>query len=72
MDSDPMLKPGTNFCKCSACGRYFGGDSGFSRHRVKGAGRDRSCLDPSVIADKEGRTLFRLNDRGYWVRNYGS
>lgn len=54
--SDPKLPPGTNFCLCSACGRYFGGVNGFERHRVK-----FQCVDPATIG-------LELNPRGYWVR----
>ena len=63
--SDPKLPVGTNFCKCSGCGEYFGGVSGFDMHRV-----DRACLPPSEVASKEGEAMLRLNERGYWVRNY--
>lgn len=66
---DPMLKPNTNFCKCGACGEYFGGVKGFDYHRV-GVGGDRSCIDPSAVANRQGRRLLRLNDKGYWVGTY--
>ena len=65
--SDPKLKPGTNFCKCSACGMYFGGVTAFDLHRV-GVYTDRSCLAPSDVRDKKNRPVLRLNDRGYWIR----
>lgn len=54
--ADPRLPPGTNFCLCSACKRYFGGLHGFERHRV-----NSQCLDPAVRG-------LELNKRGYWVR----
>jgi hypothetical protein len=63
--SDPMLPVGKNFCKCGACGEYFGGVGGFDLHR-----RDRACFAPSKVSDKKGRPLLRLNDRGYWVTRY--
>lgn len=66
--SDPMLPPYSNFCQCSECGEYFGGVSTFDLHRRGKV--DRFCLPPSEVTDKEGNTLLRKNDRGYWVRNY--
>ena len=68
--SDPKLPVGTNYCKCASCGEYFGGVRGFELHR-QGQGGDRSCLAPSRVANKEGKPLLRLNERGYWVGNYG-
>ena len=65
--TDPKLRPGTNFCKCAACGEYFGGVKAFELHRV-GSGRDRACLAPSVVRDKQNRPVLKLNDRGYWIR----
>lgn len=65
---DPKLPVGTNYCKCSACGEYFGGVSGFDLHR-RGT-EDRACLPPSQVANKEGKSLLRLNERGYWVGTY--
>lgn len=53
----PRLPPGTRYCKCPACGRFFGGVSGFDRHRVNAA-----CVDPASVG-------LELNARGYWVRN---
>lgn len=67
--SDPKLKKGTRFCKCSACGRYFGGVGGFDMHRV-GSWERRICLDPAAVLDKHGRRKLWLNDRGYWVGDY--
>ena len=67
--SDLRLKPGTNFCRCAACGEYFGGVNGFDLHR-RGDYPDRACLPPSEVADKEKRPLLRLNERGYWIRSY--
>lgn len=64
--SDPKLKPGTRFCKCSACGRYFGGVNGFDLHR-RDSETGRICLDPASITDKRGYRKLWLNDRGYWV-----
>ena len=67
--SDAKLPPGTNFCKCAACGSYFGGVGAFDLHRY-GKGKDRACLPPGALADRQNRPLLRLNDRGYWVRDY--
>ena len=65
--SDPKLPIGTNYCKCTSCGHYFGGVAAFDLHRRGTA--DRACFDPAVIADKEGRLLLSLNAKGYWVRD---
>jgi hypothetical protein len=62
---DERLKIGTRFCKCSACGRYFGGVSGFDMHRIGG-----KCVDPAAILDKHNRRKLWLDDRGYWVGEY--
>ena len=66
---DTMLPPNTNYCKCTVCGEYFGGVGGFDLHRRGTV--DRCCLPPSMIADKEGRLLLRMNEKGYWVQSYG-
>ena len=60
---DIKLPVGKNYCKCSGCGEYFGGVSGFDKHRV-----DRACIHPSAVADKQGKPILTLNNRGYWVR----
>ena len=65
--ADPKLPPGRNFCRCAACGSYFGGVQAFDAHRV-GPARDRGCLPPGEVRDKHGRPLLKLNLRGYWVR----
>lgn len=54
--SDPRLPTGTNYCRCSVCGEYFGGVNGFERHRV-----NFTCVDPTTHG-------LVLNSRGYWVR----
>lgn len=66
---DPKLKPGSGRCKCAECGRYFGGVRAFDLHRV-GPANARSCADPARLTGNSGRTLLRLNDRGFWVRDY--
>ena len=63
---DQKLPHGTNRCKCSGCGEYFGGVRAFELHRV-GQYPDRSCLAPSCVSDSQKQPLLRLNDRGYWV-----
>ena len=68
--ADPKLPPGRNFCKCPACGIYFGGVQTFEAHRV-GPARDRGCLPPGEVRDKHNRPLLKLNLKGYWVRAYG-
>jgi len=61
--SDPMLPLNGGYCLCSACGRYFGGVSGFDKHRrgpFTSLGKKRYCVDPSTVG-------MHLNNRGYWV-----
>lgn len=54
--ADPKLAPGTRFCMCGACGRYFSTPRNFERHRVAFA-----CVDPS--------TRGMVQDGcGYWRR----
>jgi len=65
--SDDRLRPGTNFCKCAACGAYFGGLRAFEMHRDGPAG-ERRCLALSGMRDGQEQPLLRLNGRGYWVR----
>ena len=67
--ASPQLKPGTRFCQCTACGRYFGGVAGFDLHRV-GPIESRKCLDPAAVFDGRGNRKLWLNDRGYWVGDY--
>ena len=64
--SDPKLRPGTNFCKCGACGRYFGSVTTFDQHR-RGEHPNRRCVNPAEIVNKDGEPQLRLNDKGYWV-----
>jgi hypothetical protein len=66
--SDPKLPVGTNRCKCTACGRYFGGVGGFDLHQQDdGAGRT-VCQDPATVVDQHGRRLL-VEKKGYWVRD---
>jgi len=32
--SDPKLKIGSNFCRCSECGEYFRSAKAFDKHRI--------------------------------------
>ena len=66
---DKKLPPGTNYCKCSACGEYFGGVRGFELHRV-GPADERSCLPPARVSDSKNRPLLKRNNKGYWVGTY--
>ena len=63
---DPKLRPGTNFCKCAACGEYFTSDSTFRMHRA-GAPEARVCRDPSKVLDKDRKPRLRRTDTGYWA-----
>lgn len=67
--SDAKLPPGTNYCKCTACGEYFGGVFAFDMHR-HGLSDDRSCLAPSAVSDRQFHPSLKLNAKGYWVRQF--
>ena len=62
---DPKLPVGTNRCKCSGCGSYFGGVGSFDVHR-QGPADDRRCLARAAMSDKG----LRVNAQGVWVREY--
>ena len=66
--SDPMLPPYSRFCKCASCGEYFGGVGTFDLHR-RGK-RERRCLSPSEVTDRQGNRVLRKNEKGYWVRDF--
>lgn len=65
--TDLKLPLGTNFCKCPACGEYFGGVQAFDDHRV-GPAADRRCLPLCTMADKQDGRRLRLNSQGYWIQ----
>jgi len=67
---DPKLPFASNKCLCPACGRYFGGVYGFDLHR-QGDGNARFCADPLSLTTKSGKSLLKLNEKGYWIRDYG-
>ncbi len=59
--SDPMLPPGSGFCKCTACFLYFKNVRAFDIHR-SGLGAKRACMPkPGVQA-----AGLELDSRGYW------
>lgn len=64
--SDPKLRPGTNHCKCAACGEYFTSDSSFRMHRATVDSR-RVCRDPATIIDKDRKPRLRRTDTGLWA-----
>lgn len=62
--SDPILKPGTSFCRCAACGEYFRSERAFEAHRV-GEYRpvcDRACA-PTARMDERG---LQRDAKGVW------
>lgn len=67
--SDPMLPVGSNYCKCGACGEYFGGANAFAKHRIKNAGGGL-CVPPSDVRNRKNELVLELNSKGYWVRYY--
>lgn len=58
--SDPLLPIGTNRCRCTICGAYFGGVGGFAAHQRDGEGGRTVYLDPA--------TLGMVRSGAYWVR----
>ncbi len=59
--NDPRLPPGSNFCRCAACGVYFYNVKAFDKHRV-GPGPDRRCM-PTARCPELG---LQLDVNGYW------
>lgn len=59
--SDPMLPPGSNFCRCGLCGLYFLNVRAFDVH-LAGPASDRACVPTPRLRD--GR--LELDPRGYW------
>ncbi len=59
--SDPMLPPGSGFCKCTLCGLYFKNVRAFGKHRV-GPGGDRRRM-PRAVCREAG---LEPDSRGYW------
>ena len=64
---DAKLPTGFRFCKCGACGEYFGGVIAFDRHRVGPSG-DRSCLPVSVMRENGMRSVVKANGV-YWIKS---
>lgn len=62
------MRLGTRFCQCAACGRTFGGVSGFELHRVGDHAIARRCMTDGELA-KAGLTL---NKRGMYALPFGS
>jgi hypothetical protein len=56
---DPMLPAGTDRCRCTACGLYFGSSYGFDQHRT-GPYPGRRC-----------RTVEELRARGWSINASG-
>jgi hypothetical protein len=65
--NDPRLRPGTDFCRCMACGAYFRRSGTFGRHRAgtwADQGTHRHCLTPDEMAAQG----WLVDERGYWMR----
>jgi len=58
-----MLKPGTRYCQCGACGKYFNSTGGFDKHRT-GDQDHRRCL---TTEEMEAIGML-VNEGGYWIR----
>ena len=59
---DPLLRPGTNHCKCTVCGEYFTTPNNFDMHRKDGA-----CREPGSILSKNGQRKLKKNKKGLWA-----
>jgi len=64
---DAKLPVGSRFCKCGACGEYFGGVIAFEQHRI-GPARDRSCLPLAAMRENGLRSVVKANG-AYWARS---
>lgn len=62
--ADPILKPGSSFCRCSDCGEYFRSERAFDAHRI-GEYRpvsNRGCA-PTARMPERG---LQLDASGVW------
>ena len=64
---DPKLRPGTNRCKCAACGEYFNSVYAFELHR-RGDYSDRKCLNPEQMVNKG----MAISEAGFWISEKNS
>lgn len=58
--ADAKLPPGTRFCRCMRCGKYFNSPSAFVTHMVDG-----KCLDARHMRARG----MKINERGYWIES---
>lgn len=56
------LTPGSNYCRCSACGEYFRSVRAFDKHRAGSFSADRRCLTRAEMSE----CGLELHRRGYW------
>ncbi len=68
--SDPKLKIGSSFCRCSPCGEYFKSERAFARHRVGAFDRpgDRGCAPTPRMPELGLRLtagIWRLRERAF-------
>lgn len=64
---DPLLKGGTDRCRCMECGHYFRSSGTFARHRVgnwERNGANRRCLTGGEMTAKG----WAQDLQGYWIR----
>lgn len=61
--ADPMLPPGSGFCRCADCEEYFLSERAFGRHRTgPHQNGDRACMTTPRMRDAG----FERDARGYW------
>ena len=64
---DPMLRPGTDRCKCTVCGLYFNSTTAFTKHRQGpfapvGDPDTRRCM----TVDELKRRRWVQSETGHW------
>jgi len=65
--NDPMLRRGTDKCRCMACGAYFRRSGTFAAHRIgnwENDGANRRCRTASEMLALE----WLRDTEGYWVQ----
>ena len=55
-----FLRPGSNLCRCEACGEHFKSPSTFEMHQVVNTDGSISCYEPESIG--------LINKDGWWSR----
>ena len=65
--NDPMLRRGTDRCRCMACGAYFGRSGTFTSHRIgnwENDGENRRCRTAAEMT----ALGWLIDEGGYWIQ----